>query len=86
MRMRERCVHVAIHISVCVGEERKTPGTRAMPTSRKKMALLHGLDQYSAYYSVICVFGSVVGCVVVPLITQVRSCSPFATFAASLLE
>ena len=43
----------------------------AMPTSRKKMALLDGLDQYSAYYSVICVFGSVVGCVVVPLITQV---------------
>jgi hypothetical protein len=40
------------------------------PTSRKKMALLEGLDQYSAYYSVICVFGSVVGCVVVPLITQ----------------
>ena len=35
------------------------------------MALLEGLDQYSAYYSVICVFGSVVGCVVVPLITQV---------------
>ena len=44
-----------------------------MPTSRKKMALLNGLDQYSAYYSVICVFGSVVGCVVVPLITQVGS-------------
>lgn len=40
-----------------------------MPAVRKK--LLDGIDQYSAYYSVICVFGSVVGCVVVPLITQV---------------
>ena len=40
-----------------------------MPAVRKK--LMDGIDQYSAYYSVICVFGSVVGCVVVPLITQV---------------
>ena len=58
-------------VRVCLPKVRDR-GT-AMPTARKKTALLDGLDQYSAYYSVICVFGSVVGCVVVPLITQVNT-------------
>ena len=52
-------------------EAQQASCTEAMPPVRKKLPLLDGIDQYSAYYSVICVFGSVVGCVVVPLITQV---------------
>ena len=66
---RTRVDVCASYSLVSVGSNRGT----AMPTARKKTALLDGLDQYSAYYSVICVFGSVVGCVVVPLITQVNS-------------
>ena len=72
LRMRSTCVRTCTAVvRVCTG------GEVAMPTARKKTALLNGLDQYSAYYSVICVFGSVVGCVVVPLITQVTQRTQF---------